>query len=92
MLAFLTTALARPDDAQITALKAEINDLRGERDDWRRIAEGWRDYVRRMPVSDVQQTMQHQLNVIPSQMNQLLDGFCNCVPARHDLFLRKTKL
>lgn len=100
-------------------LKTKIDELTSERDDWRRMAEGWRAHrlaesapqILRAQAEQQRHAMenaQYQQAQANQQMAQnfysqglaggilglaqaqaqTLNDFCNCVPARHDMFLR----
>ena len=96
VFAFVAAAAARlvkpdPRDAEIATLKAKLSDARRERDSWKGVAEGWRSQLygeieqRQPTINPAFYPQAMQLNQ-QAQMNPLFD-FCNCVPARHDMFL-----
>lgn len=94
----------------VSELEAKLDDLRRDRDDWRRMAEAWRGHMLREspPAQNAalqQQNLMaqyHQQAAMNAQnfygqglgqmlglaQAQALGDFCNCVPARHDMFLR----
>ena len=112
-----------PRDVEIGALKAQVDDLKRERDEWRAVARGYRDLMndgtlrRANPLGEatqvaqfmqaqqqaaqnpvaqnmmaqnlVQQSPHNLVGLGQYQMAQCLnpENWCNCVPARHDLFL-----
>jgi hypothetical protein len=100
LLSLLAAAVIakRPDprDAEIVALKADVDDLKRERDEWREVAVRYRSmvhndiaWVQVQTAQLAQQTAAHQYNQTLSAQNLAMPWeFCNCVPARHDLLTR----
>ena len=84
-------------EAELAALQARLDDLNRrydehlanvtrQRDDWQALAERFRDYAIRPTRSGVMlgQTVFNSHNL----QQQIEEFVCNCVPARHDMFLR----
>jgi hypothetical protein len=98
LLSLLVAAvIAKPRDAEIVALKADIDDLKRERDGWRGIAIRYRDMVRPDVARAQAQTAQLMQQAAAQQCYQALNALnaatpwweCTCVPARHDLLTRE---
>jgi hypothetical protein len=95
LLSLLAAAvIAKPRDAEIVALKADVDNLKRERDEWREVAVRYRSmvhndiaWVQVQTAQLAQQTAAHQYNQALSAQN--FWEFCNCVPARHDLLTRE---
>ena len=87
-LALLVTGVAAKlfdvtPDIEVTRLKEQIDDLERERDVMRAIIEQWR---RREQASLLQASAAFNGIMLGAQA-LTFEGFCNCVPARHDMFL-----
>jgi hypothetical protein len=95
-------ARARPHNAEIAALQAQIDDLRRgfdevlaqaerQRDEWRNLAMSYQNVMhgQRMQATQQQQYSMLAQNgpMISQNFAQALSDFvCNCVPTRHDAF------
>jgi hypothetical protein len=101
-LAFLVTAVVRPDprNAEIAALKAQIDDLKSQLYETRREVARWRMHYERAVTLEhrAEQLMQAQAqNQMAQAPNPYQHGLaqipnqswydCTCVPARHDMLL-----
>ena len=99
-LAYAITAAVRPRvrDAEVAALKAQVNDLRRERDGWQSLALSYRREVieRRNPqpvqqeINRAAQALQDLSAMLGTQNfgQQLEDYVRNCTPGRHELLTR----
>jgi hypothetical protein len=69
-LAFLLAAAAKlappdPRDAEIAALKAKVDDLKGERDRWQALAMSWRERCTRMDIAETRRLQAEMLASVP---------------------------
>jgi chromosome segregation ATPase len=92
--------------AKIDDLNRQLNSVRDDRDGWMRMAEAWRgryygsDYAIAQAQQQAQQLMDYGQQAAAYQgqlgqqqlQSQQFEGFCNCVPARHDLLLGASAL